>query len=85
MWTKKDGSKIRIKDMDDGHLINTIKMLLRNNEYYLENAMIGMAFLQGDMACYCAEIAMNEMLDEECIHPLYDDLVAEAERRYLIY
>ena len=84
-WTKKDGTKIRIKDMDDKHLVNTIRMLLRNNDNYIADAMMGLCSLQGEMACYYAEQEMDRMLEEDCIHPLYDDLVEEAERRKLEY
>lgn len=32
IWTTKDGKNISIKDMDNNHLANTLKMLLKQEE-----------------------------------------------------
>lgn len=32
IWTTKDGTNIPIKDMDNNHLVNTLKMLLKQEE-----------------------------------------------------
>lgn len=32
IWTTKDGKNIPIKDMDNNHLVNTLKMLLKQEE-----------------------------------------------------
>lgn len=31
-WTKLDGTKILVDDMSEGHLRNTLKMIIRNRE-----------------------------------------------------
>lgn len=31
-WTMKDGTKIKVDDMDIVHLRNTLKMIIRNNQ-----------------------------------------------------
>lgn len=39
-WTKSDGALINIKDMDDNHLLNAIKLIQRKEEEleeYMEN------------------------------------------------
>jgi hypothetical protein len=83
-WTCKDGRKIRIKDMDDKHLMNTIRMLERNSEYYFCDMFMSMATVNGDMATYFLEQEMDNMIEDDIImHPLYEDLLEEANRRKL--
>ena len=90
-WTKRDGSKIRICDMDDSHIVNTIKMLQRNakidRDLELEAACTVEGTLNGEMAQWACECDINRMLDdlegEQFLHPLFDDLVLDAERRGL--
>ncbi len=36
MWETRGGDLVRIKDMEDSHLINTIKMLRRKDEEGIE-------------------------------------------------
>lgn len=82
-WTTKEGVKIRIKDMTDGHLVNTIRMLERVHASNIEMAMWEYATVQGEMAQYYMEQAIDEMFKESCDHPLYGDMVEEAEKRKL--
>ena len=77
----KDGTKIRIKDMSDAHLGNTIRMLERKHESDLDMAMMGFASLQGEMASYYAEQELENMWDAPSLHPIYYDLLEEQRRR----
>ena len=93
-WTKKDGSKIRICDMDDKHLLNAIKMLERTYSKVCDNLALS-AFgyagsTGGEIASYYAEQEadnlMKESWEQERIgeeFPIFNDLVKEAERRKL--
>jgi hypothetical protein len=87
IWTKKDGSKIRICDMTDSHLTNTIKMLERNAREHECEALGCFPSFQGEMAQYYAELAWDSIaengIDPNEITPLYDDLLLEKQRRNL--
>ena len=86
IWVTKDGQSIRVKDMTDSHLVNTIRFLKRKslNELYSLSC-----FIQGEQASYMIddmitsheddEVASyynssiyNTMIDEACKRGIYD-------------
>lgn len=91
VWTTRDGREIPVNKMEDQHLVNSIKMLERNAKRDRENAISGAysicSFLQGEMATMDAENAINYLeldeSEEDFLHPAYEHLVKEANRRKL--
>jgi|SRR5579864_703843 len=89
-WTQKDGTKIRIKDMTDKHLVNAAKMLLRMAEAE-KNETLGYypSFNPDSMAAYYSEQSwdnLNEMDIQEYAemeYPIFNDLLWEVYRRKL--
>lgn len=83
LWTTKNGSKIRIKDMTDEHLVNTIRMLERKNEADKQN--VPYPSFQGEMAQMYAESEFDALVDREPgdLWPIYDDMIEEAIKRKL--
>jgi hypothetical protein len=91
LWTTREGRKVRLCDMGDQHLLNTIAMLRRQAERVLwDRLKKGWRFaatLRGDMAIDCAERELErieEMDAEELLYeetPIYERLLLEAERR----
>lgn len=90
-WTKKDGSKIRICDMEDSHIINTIKLLVKKSSQIQNEALMYYPCFQGDMAQMCAEQEwdnLNEMHPEDFAlqeFPILEYLWEEADKRKLKY
>lgn len=83
VWTTKDGQRIRIKDMTDTHLMNTIKMMERKVEE--EVADIPYPVFQGEMAQFYADQdyeAAIRMTPYDRFE-LYGDMIEEANRRGL--
>lgn len=83
---------MKIRDMDDRHLLNTIRMLERNAEQMRQNDIaagwICLGGFQGEMASYYAEqdlMRLEESSAEELLEdlPEYQALIQEADRRKL--
>jgi len=97
IWITKDGRKIKVKDMEDSHLVNTIKMLIRKYKRELIHLRSNITFptFQGEMAQFYAERDYDYLTDlcldnsydiEELIEqslPVWEKLVNEAEKRNL--
>lgn len=89
LWTQKDGKKIRIKDMTNLHLTNTISFLLRYAGNEKNYSLCNFPSFNGEMAQYYAEQewdVLNEMDDwefAEMEYPIFKDLVDEAFMRNL--
>lgn len=85
-WTTKDKRKIRVCDMTDSHLLNTIKWIYRKCEKELEEAQLYCPSFQGEMAQYFAEQAWEQTLSMtpiELTPPIFTCMLKDAVRRGL--
>ena len=92
LWKPKDGKKLRICDMTDNHLNNTITFLKRQAKAVTSDAIFSgysiLNCLQSEMAIDCLERDLS-YLEEYGLEPsdfcsLYSNLVDEKERRMLV-
>ena len=93
IWTTKDGSRIRVCDMNDSHLCNAARMVLRNAQRYIDVNLAlcahALRFLTGDMAQMAVESEEHYWLNttpEQIVYEREDSasaLLYEVERRGL--
>ena len=91
-WTTKDGSKIRICDMSDKHLLNTIRFIRRvakaSRQYVLSSYPNfdpdTVAFDQAEQGWdNVAQMDLDEYIETEPYAGMYSALCQEAIRREL--
>lgn len=89
IWTTKNGRKIRVCDMEDSHLINTIRLLERHSYQARDEAIragySALSMMQGEMAIMAIEqdISVLESDDESMMPEIYFDMLDEANDRQL--
>ena len=91
MWRTKNGTILRMKDMSDSHLMNSIYLLERLGQDCYSQELIAMysfeSGLQGEMAqeCMSQEIDNMEETDWMAMMPqIYFDLLIVAKGRRLL-
>lgn len=92
-WKTKDGEIIKIKDMADSHLINSIKFIERNAERYvngMKDFYLSCPLPNGEMANDYFEQEFDEVMELETNDLLqksakYKAMVKEAKSRKIVY
>lgn len=91
IWKCKNGTKVRICDMTDSHLVNTINMLERfaknKVSQELSCAFSVEPFLTGDIAIFTIENNIDNLMEDDSyerfLPPIYNKLLEEQTRRTL--
>ena len=93
VWVTKDKRKIRICDMEDSHLINTVKMLVRVAEIKLQSTVdlyLMSGGPSGEMAQICFDNELQIMMEdpdaiEQFLPDIYYNMIEDLARRGLEY
>lgn len=84
VWTKRDGTTVRIADMDDSHLVNTLRMLRRKfvtPREFLAACRYAQTAPDGAQMAVEQEIANMQVMPQET----WNALVSEAAHRGLTW
>lgn len=89
LWTTKDGRRIRICDMEDDHLLHTIRLLQRVAETKRIKSVVFYTTCEqptSDGALDCFNREFDSVMDaelEDYLPRIYENLGAEVNRRGL--
>lgn len=92
VWTTKDGRRIRVCDMADRHLLNTMRMLQRQARIkeiqLIQEGAAALHIVGGELAAMTIEEEIDRLLEDGVspydIHPAYGAMCIECTRRGLI-
>ena len=92
-WVTKDKQRLRIRDIEDSHLVNILRFVRRGCEVVrrrVEIQMLSYPGPSGDAACDAFDAELNQVMDGDWRHFIHKDrtlqvqnLEEEAERRGL--
>ena len=89
IWKTKDGRKIRICDMTDQHLLNSIKLLIRAGERVKTEVLNYYPSFNGEMAQMEVDRQLDMIIEMDPVdfaeseYPILTYLLFDAERRKL--
>lgn len=94
VWRTKDGRRIPIAQLENGHLVNIIKMLARKADQFATNFELAMTVvalreLHGEMARESVLSGIEHECDRPALHVMFDNhptfklLIKEVQRRKL--
>jgi hypothetical protein len=86
VWTGKNGTKYKIREMETSHIKNCIAMLERVNEKRLAQIYAFAGFFQGEQAEYAADDAIRDLEangfgDDDPVEQYLDAFMVELRRR----
>lgn len=93
IWVTREGERVKVKDMEDSHLISTIRCLRRHAPRMMAAVKMSLYSYLGseppDGAYDCADSAVSELAEMDADEylegtvPTFSALMAEAEKRGL--
>ncbi len=87
-WTTRDGKKIPVPELGTEHLINILRMLKRGAMVRMSQKELSYLCIQVEVPDDIVNVILNELdaLEwRQFVHPIFEQLEAEAKRRGIIW